>query len=250
MKKEIWVVKFGGSLLSDAKARRGFLKQIAAVSRRRAVVLVHGGGPEINAALAKMGMAPKFVKGRRYTDEATLGVVEGVLSGQVNKALAAELNSMGAKAVGLSGRDGRLITARALAGLGRVGAPAKADPGVLKTLLAGGWLPVVSPVASDARGRALNINADEAASALAVALKAARLVFLTDVAGILDAGKKTIPVVRCRGIQDLIDGGVITGGMIPKSLSCRSAIEKGVHEIDIIDGRAGLAKMKGTRILP
>ena len=250
MKHQPWVVKFGGSLLSDGKARAGFLREAAALSRRRPLVLVHGGGPEINAALEKMGVKPKFVQGRRVTDDAAMAVVEGVLSGQVNKALTGELNSFGVKAVGLSGRDGGLLRARPVPKLGRVGAPAQARPDVLLVLMRAGFLPVVSSVASDARHRAMNVNADEAASALAVALKAERLVFLTDVAGVLDARKKTIPLVRCREIEKLIKDGVITGGMIPKVRSCRRAIEKGVQEIDIIDGRSGLRRMKGTRLLP
>jgi acetylglutamate kinase len=244
------VIKFGGSLLSDKAARGRFLRDVARLSRRRALVLVHGGGPEISAALEKTGIKPKFVKGRRVTDDAAMAVVEGVLSGQVNKVLVGELNALGVKAAGLSGRDGALLTAKPVPGLGRVGAPSKARPGVLRTLLGGGFLPVISSVASDGRHRALNVNADEAAAAVAAALKADRLIYLTDVPGVLDARKKTIPTIRVRGLKELIDAGVITGGMIPKTLSCRKAIEDGVREIDIIDGRAGLLKMRGTRLLP
>ncbi|HRY28553.1 MAG TPA: acetylglutamate kinase [Elusimicrobiota bacterium] len=250
MTRSVWVVKFGGSLLSDDKARKAFLRQVARLARRRPVALVHGGGPEISAALQKMGVKPVFVKGRRVTDDAAMTVVEGVLSGQVNKKLVGELCSLGVRAVGLSGRDGGLLLARPVKGLGRVGEPLRAAPGILRTLLQGKFLPVISSVASDARGRALNVNADEAAAAVAVWLKADRLVYLTDVAGVLDARKKTIPKIHTRDIQGLIDRGVVTGGMIPKVLSCRRAIRKGVREIDIIDGRAGLLKMKGTRLLP
>jgi acetylglutamate kinase len=244
------VVKFGGSLLSDAKARGAFLRQAAALSRRRALVLVHGGGPEITAALEKTGVKPKWVHGRRVTDDAAMAVVEGVLSGQVNKLLVGELSALKVRAVGLSGRDGGLIRARAVPGLGRVGEPVGSDPTLLHILLKGGFVPVVSSVAADKKGGALNVNADEAAAAVAAALKADRLVYLTDVPGVLDAAKRTIPVVRCGAVQGLIDDGVITGGMIPKTISCRRAIERGVREIDIIDGRAGLLKMKGTRMLP
>jgi acetylglutamate kinase len=246
-----WVVKFGGSLLSDDGARAGFLKDAAALARRRRLVLVHGGGPEINAALERMNVRSKWVNGRRVTDEAAMQVVEMVLSGQVNKRLVGELVALKAKAVGLSGRDGNLLTADPVPDLGRVGAPKKASSAVLEVLLKGGFLPVVSSVASGPDGLALNVNADEAAAALAAALKAERLVYLTDVAGVLDADKKTIPVIRVKKDLDaLIRDGVITGGMIPKTQSCRAAIRKGVGEVDIVDGRAGLLKMSGTRLLP
>jgi acetylglutamate kinase len=248
--KRTTVIKFGGSLLSDKKARTRFLRDVAALARRESVALVHGGGPEISAALERMGVKAKFVRGRRVTDDAAMVVVEGVLSGQVNKTLVGELRSFGRKAVGLSGRDGDLLLARAVPGLGRVGEPAKANPAVVRTLLKAGFLPVISSVASDSMRRAINVNADEAAAAIAAALKADRLVYLTDVPGVLDAAKKTIPVVRCGGIAKLISDEVITGGMIPKVLSCRNAIRRGVREIDIVDGSAGLTAMRGTKILP
>src|SRR5688500_7116112 len=142
MKSDIWVIKFGGSLLSDKAARGKFLRDVARLSRRRALALVHGGGPALNAALGEMGIKARLVKGRRVTDDAAMTVVEGVLSGQVNKTLVGELNALGVKAAGLSGRDGGLLTARAVPGLGRVGAPAKARPEVLRTLSAKGFLPV------------------------------------------------------------------------------------------------------------
>lgn len=250
-KKSPWVVKFGGSLLSDEAARRGFLAQAAKLAKRQPLVLVHGGGPEINAALEQMSVKSVWVDGRRVTDDAAMRVVEMVLSGEVNKRLVGELSTLKTRAVGLSGRDGGLLAAAPVAGLGRVGAPTKADAGALKALLAAGFVPVVSPVASDGKGGALNVNADEAAAALAVALKAARLVYLTDVAGVLDAGKKTIPLIRVKqDLEELIQAGIITGGMIPKTRSCRDALRKGVGEVDIIDGRAGLLKMLGSRLVP
>ncbi len=249
-KSKVWVVKFGGSLLSDDTARRAFLKEAASVARKEPLVLVHGGGPEINAALDKMGIVSSWVKGRRVTDDAAMGVVEGVLSGTVNKKLVGELNTLGVRAVGLSGRDGALLKAKPVADLGRVGEPDKANPDLILVLLKAGYLPVLSSVAAGRDGGALNVNADEAASALAVALKARRLVYMTDVAGVLDAAKKTIPVIRAGDVQRWIDDGVITGGMIPKVLSCRNALKKGVAEINIIDGRAGLSKRIGTQLLP
>lgn len=249
--KKAWVVKFGGSLLSDEGARGGFLKDAAVLARKVPLVLVHGGGPEINAALEQMGVQSAWVNGRRVTDDAAMRVVEMVLSGQVNKRLVGELSLLKVKAVGLSGRDGGLLAASPVPDLGRVGAPAKADAAVLKAVLAARMTPVVSSVASDGKGGALNVNADEAAASLAAALKADRLVYLTDVAGVLDAEKKTIPVIRVKkDLEKLIASGVITGGMIPKTRSCAAAIQKGVKEVDIVDGRAGLLKMLGTRLLP
>ena len=249
--KKPWVVKFGGSLLSDEKARGEFLKQAAVLSRRRPLVLVHGGGPEINAALGQMGVKSAWVDGRRVTDEAAMRVVEMVLSGEVNKRLVGQLSRLRVKAVGISGRDGGLMTATPIEGLGRVGRPSKADVSVLRALLAAKFTPVVSPVAAGADGEALNMNADDAAAFLAAALKVERLVYLTDVPGVLDDAKNTLPVIRVgRDLDRLISSGVITGGMIPKTQSCRDAIKKGVGEVDIVDGRAGLLKMKGTRLLP
>lgn len=246
----VWVVKFGGSLLSDRAARLAFLKDAARLAKKNPLVLVHGGGPEINGALDKMGIVSTWVKGRRVTDDAAMGVVEGVLSGQVNKNLVGELNAMGANAVGLSGRDGGLLKAKPVPDLGRVGEPDKADPRLIAVLLKAGFLPVLSSVAAGRDFGALNVNADEAAAALAVALKARRLVYLTDVPGVLDGRKKTIPTIRIAGIKKLIDTNVITGGMIPKVLSCASALKRGVKEINIIDGRAGLPKLLGTQLLP
>jgi len=249
--KRPWVVKFGGSLLSDEDAGGEFLKQAAALSRRRPLVLVHGGGPEINAALEQTGVRTTWVKGRRVTDDAAMRVVEMVLSGEVNKRLGGRLSRLGVRAVGLSGRDGGLLTAKPVKGLGRVGMPSKADASVLIALLKAKFTPVVSPVAGGADGEALNVNADDAAASIAAALKAERLVYLTDVPGVLDADKNTLPVIRVgRDLGSLISSGVVTGGMIPKTQSCRDAIKKGVGEVDIIDGRAGLLKMKGTRLLP
>jgi acetylglutamate kinase len=253
MKKKtqnIWVVKFGGSLLSDHTARRSFLKDAARIAKREPLVLVHGGGPEINAALDKMGIVSQWVNGRRVTDREAMGVVEGVLSGQVNKNLVGELTALGIRAVGLSGRDGRLLRAKPVRDLGRVGEPDKATPRLISILLEAGYLPVLSSVAFGSDYGALNVNADEAAAAVAVALKARRLVYLTDVPGVLDGNKKTIPVIRSVGIKKLIQEKVITGGMIPKVLSCQKALKKGVQEINIIDGRAGLLKRIGTRLLP
>lgn len=250
MKASPAVIKFGGSLLSDAAARGRFLKDAVKFSKKEPVVLVHGGGPEINAALDKMGVTSQWVNGRRVTDDAAMEVVEGVLSGRVNKNLVGELNALGAAAVGLSGRDANLLAASPVPDLGRVGEPGKVRPALLAALLKAKFLPVLSSVAAGPDGGALNVNADEAAAALAVALKARRLVYLTDVAGVLDDQKRTIPEIRVKDVARLVETGVVTGGMIPKIRSCAQALKKGVKEINIIDGRAGLAAWSGTRLLP
>jgi acetylglutamate kinase len=247
---KVWVVKFGGSLLSDQKARQAFLKDAVRLAQKNPLVLVHGGGPEINAALDKNGIVSTWVNGRRVTDDAAMSVVESVLSGQVNKNLVGELNALGAKAVGLSGRDGGLLKAIPVPELGRVGEPAQVNPLLILVLVRAGFLPVLSSVAAGRDFGALNVNADEAASAVAIALKARRLVYLTDVPGVLDAQKKTIPTIRIADIKKLIDTHVITGGMIPKVLSCKNALKKGVAEINIVDGRAGLPKLLGTTLRP
>jgi len=252
MKNSFWVIKIGGSLLSHHRSRRTFLRQASTLSKRCPVVLVHGGGAEITAALKKVRIHPRFVQGRRVTTDAAMRVVERVLSGQINKALVGELSAMGAAAVGVSGRDGGILFARPVRKLGRVGVPVRSQPKMLKKLGESGFLPVVSSVAAQVRNprRSLNVNADEAAAALAVGLKAKRLVFMTNVAGVLDSRGRVLPTVRCRHIPKLIKQKVITGGMIPKILSCRNAIQKGVQEVDIVNGRAGLKRLKGTRIIP
>jgi acetylglutamate kinase len=246
--KSITVVKFGGSLSKNEAARKKFLKDLAALSKKENVVLVHGGGPEINAWLARLGIESKFVGGLRYTDAATLEVVEMVLSGKVNKGFVTDLAKLGVRAVGLSGKDGKTALCSRIKDLGFVGEPKKVDASLVKTLLAAGYVPVLSSIGFDATGQALNINADSLAMGLAIGLKARRLILLTDVPGVLDGDKKTIEKIRTGSIAALLSGGVVTGGMIPKIKACARSITCGVREVWIADGMAGLAKLKGTVI--
>lgn len=246
--KEITVVKFGGSLSKDEKLRNKFLKGLAALSKKRPVVLVHGGGPEINNWLERLGIQSRFINGLRYTDAATLEVVEMVLSGRVNKGIVNVLNGHGVKAVGLSGKDGRTLCCARNAELGFVGEPSKVDTSLIKDLMAKRYLPVISSLGFDKAGNTLNVNADTAAMAVAAALKAARLVLLTDVRGVLDAEDKVIPVIKVGGITKLIESGTVTGGMIPKVKACAGSVRAGVREVWIAHGSCDLKRLTGTVI--
>ena len=244
------VIKYGGSLLEKDSLQRPFFKNLAWLSNTKGVVIVHGGGKEITLMLKKCGIATRFVKGLRFTDKATADVVEMVLSGRVNKDIVVKLNKAGASAVGVSCRDNNMIIARQIKELGRVGKPREVQVKLLHWLLDAGFLPVVSPVGSDEKGAVLNINADDAACALAIALKAHQLIYLTDVPGILDEKGKRIPVISISHIDALIADGTITGGMLPKLRSAAQAIQKGVREVDIIQGGRTISFKKGTRIVP
>ncbi len=262
MKKTI-VIKFGGSIAVDPVIKKGFFKDIAALFQRGYhLVICHGGGPEINAILEKLGQKPKFVNGLRVTDAKTIEIVEMVLSGKVNKDIVGALNSLGAPSIGLSGKDGKLLLAKKIkskANLGFVGEVVKVNTKVLLNLMREHVI-VVSSLGTDAKGQTYNINADMVASKVAQALKAERLVLLTDVKGVLaDAqnSSSTIPVIRAGQVAGLISKKVVSGGMIPKVKSCGEALLKGVQEIDIIDGRVPHAMLKilstanklGTRFL-
>ncbi len=247
--KRPWVVKAGGELLAAASARRKILADLVNAARSRPVVFVHGGGPQIKKELAKRRIRAAFVGGRRVTSREAMAVVEQTLSGPVNKSVVADLVRLGAAAVGLSGRDGGLITGRVIPKLGRAARPEKINGRMLSALLKGKFLPVVSSVASDTLGQAVNINADDAASAVAVHLKAARLIFLTDVAGVRNGHGKRMGRLSARDVRRLIDGGIITGGMLPKVQSAMAAIKKGVGEVDIVNGFKGMKLDQGTRII-
>lgn len=242
------VVKFGGSISKNDAACRKFLKEISLLSKRETFVLVHGGGPQINLWLDRLGIKSKFVNGLRYTDKQTLEVVEMVLSGKMNKGLVSELNSRGCRAVGISAKDGKTALCRRLKNLGFVGEPVRIDISLIKTLLNNGYLPIISSIGFDSSGQTLNINADSLAMSVAVALKAKRLVLLTDVPGVLDENNKTIPKIKIPEVQKLLDNNVISGGMIPKIKACVQSIRGGVKEVFIADGRGGLKKLKGTVI--
>jgi acetylglutamate kinase len=248
-------VKLGGSTLG---AHDTSLRDIAEARRRgEALVVVHGGGAAVSAWLQRAGLEAKFVSGLRVTDAAALEVVVAVLAGLVNKQLVAQLSALGAPAVGLSGADSMLLQARRYDGeLGFVGQITRVNPYAVEELLRLGYLPVIAPVAieSDGSEQLLNTNADTAAGEIAAALKASRLVFLTDVEGVLDDKKALLPRLSREEARSLLDLGVAGGGMIPKLEAALRAAEAGCAT-SIIDGtRAGtLARVlsgedAGTRV--
>jgi acetylglutamate kinase len=246
--KLLTVVKFGGSLTKNPKAQNKFLKELAEISKKQNIILVHGGGPEINLLLEKFEIKSRFVNGLRFTDADSLMCVETALSGKVNRALVSGLLKNGANAVGFSAKDAKTVISKRVKSLGFVGEPAKVNKKLPETLVKAGFLPVIASVSSDKNGSPLNVNADVLATAIAVAFKARRLVFLTDVAGVFDKNKKTISEIRLKEIPPLIKDETVTGGMIPKIKGCLDAVKKGVKEVWIADGAAGIKNIKGTVI--
>ena len=237
------VVKYGGNAMISQELRQAVISDIVLLSLVGIrVVVVHGGGPEINQMLEKIGKEPKFVDGLRYTDQETMEVVQQVLCGQVNKDLVAILNRLGGRAVGLCGLDGGLLQARKLDEKhGLVGQVCQVDPRPLTDALGGGYIPVVATVAQGMdESVTYNVNADTAAAKLAVALEAEKLILLTDVRGLLrdPADESTlIPELQLSSVPALVREGVISGGMIPKVDCCVEAVRSGVQSAVILDGR-------------
>ena len=237
------VVKYGGAAMKDSTLKDQVIRDVvlmACVGLRP--VVVHGGGPEINTWLDKLGIEAQFKNGLRVTDAATMDVVEMVLVGRVNKELVALINQAGGKAVGLCGKDADLIKARPAdqEGIGFVGEVTSVDIKILETLASSGYIPVVSSVATDENGQAYNINADTVAGELAAALGAEKLVLLTDTAGILEDYKDLSTLIPRLDIQEarkLIETGIVSGGMIPKVNCCVRSLAQGVRAAHIIDGR-------------
>jgi acetylglutamate kinase len=238
------VIKYGGAAMKDPVLKDQVIRDIiflACVGIRP--IVVHGGGPEINAWLTKIGIEPQFKNGLRVTDAATMEVVEMVLVGKVNKELVSRINQAGGSAVGLCGTDGKLIVARpaeAGAGMGFVGDVNSVNPTVLESLISHGYIPVISSVAADETGQTYNINADTVAGEIAAAIGAEKLILLTDTAGILKDyhdPSTLIPKVDIPGARNLIDTGIVSGGMIPKVTCCIRSLAQGVRAAHIIDGR-------------
>jgi acetylglutamate kinase len=204
-------------------------------------VVVHGGGPQIGAMLGKLQIPSTFVDGLRVTDQAAIDVVEMVLTGSINKQIVSSINAAGGRAVGLSGKDSTLVLARKLmkdgVDLGFVGEPEKINPDVLHTVMRAEMIPVIAPIGVGAEGETFNINADTVAGAVAGAMKAERLVVLTDVEGVLDNERKLIPRLTVEEARALIAAGTIKGGMIPKIETAIEAVESGVRAAVILDGR-------------
>ena len=234
------VIKFGGNAMGDAEAMASFARDIV-LMRQVGVnpVVVHGGGPMINAMLDKLGIESTFVRGKRVTDEATVEVVEMVLSGLVNKRIVQAINAEGGRAAGLSGKDGSLMVGDpASEDLGFVGQPADMDPTILTTLMEAEMIPVIAPLGAGRNGETWNVNGDTAAGAIAASLDADRLLLLTDVSGVKNDEGEVLTELTPDQIRQLTKDGVIAGGMIPKTETALAAIEGGVRAVVILDGRA------------
>jgi acetylglutamate kinase len=249
---QIIVVKYGGHAMVDPALAQRFARDIVMLKVCGLnPVVVHGGGPQINRMLDKLDVKPEFREGLRVTDAATMEVVEMVLSGAINKAIVASIQQAGGRAVGISGKDGNLLIAEKLTkkktdpatgqtveiDFGFVGEPARVNTEILHTIMKSDAIPVIAPVGAGAEGETFNVNADTAAGAVATALRAKRLLLLTDVAGVLDKDKKLISELTVEDLPRLIADGTITGGMIPKVESAAAVVESGVEGVIILDGR-------------
>ena len=239
---KIVVVKYGGNAMTSESLKQQVMEDIVLLRLVGVnVVLVHGGGPEINSLMDRLGKKPEFVDGLRVTDQETIDIVQMVLAGKVNKSLVGLLEMKGGRAVGLSGIDDRLIQAKFKdERLGLVGEITKINPECVYDLLAKNYIPVISTIASGDNGEIFNINGDTAAAYIAGALHAERLIMMTDIAGILRDPKDPstlIPEITVSEAQQLKESGVITGGMIPKADCCIKAIKEGVNKVIIMDGR-------------
>ncbi|MBI5584593.1 MAG: acetylglutamate kinase [Deltaproteobacteria bacterium] len=246
------VVKYGGHAMVDDKLKRSFAQGIVLMKYIGLnPVVVHGGGPQIKEVLDRMQITSQFIQGMRVTDTQTMDVVEMVLGGKVNKEIVALINQNGGKAVGLTGKDGQLITAQKmkvfksrgpedppeLIDIGMVGEVVEINPEIIKTLENHDFIPVIAPVGIGRRGKTYNINADLVAGSVAASLKAQKLILLTDVEGVKDKNGKLIPTIQLKQIPQMIDDGTIQGGMIPKVRCCQEALLNGVEKAHIIDGR-------------
>ncbi len=243
------VIKYGGSAMLDPEINKTIVQDMVLLKLvGLKPVIVHGGGPEINTMLKRLDIQSEFINGLRVTTKETMEVVEMVLAGKVNKQIVEMISGQGGLAVGLTGKDGKILRAKKIAkeggDLGFVGEIEKVNTSLIHTLIDNGFIPVISPIGSDDAGNTYNINADYAAVAIAAALKAEKLVFLTDVEGVLkdkDDSATLISYLNDEEAKEYIKSGVIAGGMIPKVECCMEAIEQGVSMVHILDGRLGHA---------
>ena len=247
-----FVIKYGGNAMIDEQLKHSFAQDVV-LMRFIGInpIIVHGGGPQIGKTMERMGKKPSFVSGQRVTDEETMDIVEMVLGGKVNKEIVSLINQAGGRAVGLTGKDGGLLQARKMKmtkrsdetgdteiiDIGLVGEVTEVRPGALDALDAGGFVPVIAPVGVGANGETYNINADLVAGAVAGALKAEKLILLTDQPGILDKDKNLIPSLNKKKVESMVKAGTVSGGMLPKTKSCFDALEAGCAKVHIIDGR-------------
>lgn len=236
----IVVIKLGGHAMGSDEAMETFARDVVLMSQVGVnPVIVHGGGPMINEMLEKLAIKSDFVNGKRVTDAATMEVVEMVLSGRVNKRIVQAINGQGGRAVGLSGKDAGMITCTPSSpDLGLVGEPDEINPAILHTLFDANIIPVIAPLGAGRNGETYNINGDTAAGAVAAALKADRLLLLTDIDGVRDASGQVVTELSADQIRQMTRDGVIAGGMIPKTETALAAIEGGVRAVVILDGRA------------
>ncbi|MEG1610128.1 MAG: acetylglutamate kinase [Bilophila sp.] len=248
---ETIVIKYGGHAMKDEALKASFAQGVALLKLVGIhPVIVHGGGPQIGTMLEKLEIQSEFREGLRVTDDATMNVVEMVLVGSVNKDIVNQINQTGARAVGLSGKDGMLLHAEKkemvvthenqppeIIDLGNVGRVTRVETNLLYSLIKDGFIPVLAPVGVDAQGHTYNINADAVAGAVAGALQARRLIMLTDVAGVLDREGELIHSINVQDAANLFEDGTVSGGMIPKLTCCMEAIEQGVEKVMIVDGR-------------
>jgi acetylglutamate kinase len=250
--EEIVVVKYGGHAMGEEETARNFARDVVLMEQTAInPVVVHGGGPQIGEMLQRLGIKSEFAGGLRITDAATIEIVEMVLAGSINKQIVGYINEAGGKAVGLCGKDGNMVVARKatrtvvdpdskieqMVDLGFVGEPDKVDTTVLTQILGRDLIPVLAPLATSPEGGTYNVNADTFAGAIAGALKAKRLLILTDVPGVLDKSKRLISELSLDDARKLIADGTISGGMIPKVETCIYAIEQGVEGVVILDGK-------------
>jgi len=249
---QTFVIKYGGNAMGDERTAETFARDIVMLKTIGInPVVVHGGGPQIGAMLERLQIKSNFIDGLRVTDAPAVEVVEMVLSGSINKQLVTAINQMGGTAIGISGKDGNLTEAPQLRrtkkdpdsniervlDLGYVGEPTKINPQAIENIVASGMIPVIAPIGMGPNGETYNINADTAAGAIAAALKAHKLMMLTDVAGILTKEKELISEIDAKEIDELLQNGTITGGMIPKVETCVNALRAGVKQAHILDGR-------------
>ena len=250
--EEVIVIKYGGHAMGDEHLARDFARDIVLLEQTAInPIVVHGGGPQIEAMLKKVGVQSQYAAGLRITDAKTLEIVEMVLAGSINKQMVGYINEAGGKAIGLCGKDGNMVVARKLTrtvvdpdshiekmiDLGYVGEPEKVDTTVLTQILGRELIPVLAPVAAAANGGTYNVNADTFAGAIAGALHAKRLLLLTDVPGVLDKSKTLIKELSVDDARRLIADGTISGGMIPKVETCIEALDRGVEGVVILDGK-------------
>jgi len=238
------VIKYGGAAMQDCSLKQKVMQDIVLMKYvGMHPIVVHGGGPEINAMLKRLDIESSFIDGLRVTDQATMEIVEMVLGGKVNKEIVSGINASGGKAIGISGKDGSLIEAEALdpnGQMGFVGAVKNINPQIIETMIENGYIPVIAPIGIDNQGQSYNINADLVAAAIAVSMKADKLVLLTDVPGLLSDPKDSeslISVLKISEVRDYIADGTIAGGMMPKVHCCEEAVAGGVGRTHIIDGR-------------